>query len=118
MGIHGRTVGARSQPDTGVGTPSKNSTAPLASFYERMVDAERQILLMPKREESVVQTDEFKAMKKELDKVVAKAKKEAEDRPSLLAPEQGCSSPNRLKYKEGEPIESVCSELGNTQTDH
>ncbi len=59
-------------------------------FYQRMVDAERQILFLPRLSHPIVQTDAFKKMKTELAKVVKKAKKEEEGRPSLLAPEQGC----------------------------
>ncbi len=84
-------------------------------FYERMVDAERQILLLPKLSHPVVQTDVFKQMKTELAKVVKKSKKEEEDRPSLLAPEQGCGTPPPTSSEENQPIESICSEFGSNQ---
>ena len=78
-------------------------------FYQRMLHAEREIMFLPKKPHPIVNTPEFLAMKKELKKVVAKAKKGEEERPSLLAPEQGCPAPKKIEYKSGEPIEKLCS---------
>lgn len=85
-------------------------------FYQRMVHAEREIMFLPKKPHPVVNTPGFVAMKKELKKIVAKAKKEEkkEGRPSLLAPEQGCPAPKKIEYKSGEPIEKLCSAIPKT----
>jgi len=85
-------------------------------FFERMVNTEREIRFLPKKDEQVVTTPEFKKMKEELAKVVAEAKKEEEGRPSLLAPEQGCPAPEKPEYKPGQPIETLCGSPGEQQT--
>ena len=84
-------------------------------FYERMVDAEREIMFLPKKPGLVVNTSQFTAMKKELKKVSAVAKENEKNRPSLLAPEQGCAAPAKLEYKSGEPIEKLCSASAQIQ---
>jgi len=58
-------------------------------FYERMVQTQREIMFLPKKERLITQTTEFLEMKKELAKVSAAAAEEEKGRPSLLAPEQG-----------------------------
>ena len=78
-------------------------------FYERMVDAEREIDFLPKKPGLVLQTSEFLAMKKALTKVMAQARQEEKNRPSLLAPEQGCAAPAKSEYQPGQPIETICS---------
>lgn len=82
-------------------------------FYERMVDAEREITFLPKKQNLTVQTSEFLNMKKALKAVTAKAKEEEKNKPSLLAPETGCAAPNKIEYEAGQPIESICGELGS-----
>ena len=78
-------------------------------FYQRMVDAEREISFLPKKENLVRQTPAFEQMKKELAKVTAQAKEDEQGRPSLLAPEQGCPAPPKVGFKPGERrIETVC----------
>ncbi len=79
-------------------------------FYQRMVDAEREIMYLPKKQGLRVQTDEFLKMKKALVKVTAKAEENEKGRPSMLAPEQGCTPPNKIEYKPGGPIETICTE--------
>jgi hypothetical protein len=86
-------------------------------FYERMVEAEREMTVLPKKAEVVVQTSEFDAMKKALVKVTAKAKEEEKNRPSLLAPEAGCPAPQKLEYEAGQPIETICGQPGSRSTD-
>jgi Zn-dependent protease with chaperone function len=81
-------------------------------FYERMVEAEREINFLPKKEDLVVQTSEFHDMKKALEEVTAKAQEEERTRPSLLAPEAGCPAPAKLEYEPGQPIETICGEIG------
>lgn len=78
-------------------------------FYERMVDAEREIMYLPKKTNLIETTTAFGRMKKELAKVTAKATEEEKgNRPSLVAPEQGCPAPNKVEYKPGQPIEDLC----------
>ncbi len=85
-------------------------------FYQRMLDAEREIMFLPKKENLVVQSSAFEQMKKELKPVTAKAEAEEKGRPSLLAPEQGCPAPQKIEYKPGEPIETICSLPGTVVT--
>jgi hypothetical protein len=81
-------------------------------FYERMVDAEREIMFLPKKPNLVVNTSAFLAMQHELKRVTAEAEKNAKNKPSLLAPEKGCGAPQQLQYKPGQPIETICGGLG------
>src|SRR5207253_9498263 len=80
-------------------------------FYQRMVDAEREIMFLPKKDNLVKQTTEFGQMKKELTTVTAAAKEEEKNRPSLVAPEQGCPAPEKIEYKPGQPC-SGATKLG------
>ena len=85
-------------------------------FYERMVDAEREIMFLPPKTNVVVQTPEFQQMKTVLNKVRAKADEEERQRPSLLAPEQGCPAPQKAEYDSDKPIETLCSVPNNLKT--
>lgn len=79
-------------------------------FYQRMVQAQEEILFMPQQNESIVQTDAFLQMKKDLAPITAEAEKEEVGKPSLLLKkEQGCAPPPKLEYKPGQPIEQLCS---------
>ena len=79
-------------------------------FYERMVEAQREIMFMPKKEGMIVQTPEFLQMKKDLAPVTVEAEKEEAGKPSLLlTKEEGCAPPQKLEYKPGQPIEQLCS---------
>ncbi len=78
-------------------------------FYQRMVDANQEIMFLPQKQDLVRQTPAFEAMKKELTKATATAKEEAKNRPSLLAPEQGCPAANKTAFEPGKAIESLCS---------
>jgi Zn-dependent protease with chaperone function len=79
-------------------------------FYTRMVETQREILFLPKKERLVVQTAAFEQMKKELAPIAAAADKEEVGKPSLLLQrEQGCEPPKKLEYKAGEPIEDLCA---------
>jgi hypothetical protein len=77
-------------------------------FYQRMVDAEREILFLPEKSQYIVQTTEFQEMKKKLAKVSKKAEEEDKNRPSLIAPEQDCPPPDKIEYEPGQPIEKLC----------
>lgn len=76
-------------------------------FYQRMVDAMREILFLPKKSNAVVQTSAFEQMKKALAPLVAQSEQEAKERPSLIATEPNCPAPAKL-YREGENIEELC----------
>ncbi len=77
-------------------------------FYERMVDAEKEIMFLPKKKNLTVNTEAFKKMKTELTKVTKQAAKDEKDRPSLLEPLKGCQVPPNLKEKPEERMEQVC----------
>ena len=78
-------------------------------FFERMVEAEREITFLPEKNQLVIQTSEFYEMKKALAKITARAEEEKKDRPSLLRPEPGCPAATKLEYEPGQPIESICN---------
>jgi Zn-dependent protease with chaperone function len=79
-------------------------------FFQRMIEAQREIMYMPKGGEQTVQTSEFLEMKKNLVPVAAEAEKEEVGKPSLLlTKEEGCEPPKKLEYKPGQPIEQICS---------
>lgn len=79
-------------------------------FYQRMVDSQREIAFLPKKENLAVQTTEFEQMKNALAPIVAEAEKEEVGKPSLkITREQGCEPPKKLEYKPGQPIEDLCA---------
>ena len=76
-------------------------------FFERMVEGEREITFLPKKDAVVLYTSAFGEMKKALVNVTARASEE-EKRPSLLAREKECPAPKKLEYEPGQPIEAIC----------
>lgn len=79
-------------------------------FFERMVQAQREIMFLPKGRDLLVQTTEFEQMKRDLAPVVAAAEKEEKEKPSLLlTKEEGCAPPQKIEYKPGQPIDQICS---------
>jgi predicted Zn-dependent protease len=79
-------------------------------FYERMVEAQREIMFLPQGADQIVQTTEFLKMKEDLASVVAEARKEEANAPSLLlTKEEGCAPPEKIEYKPGQPIDQICS---------
>jgi peptidase M48-like protein len=78
-------------------------------FYERMVDGEREIMFLPKKENYAMQSPEFEQMKKALAPATAKSEQEQKDKPSLLMPEKGYPEPQKADYKPGEPIDKTCA---------
>lgn len=78
-------------------------------FYTRMLDAEREIMFLPKKSELEINSSKFMAMKKELAKFTAKSKENTTKKPFVFVHEKGCQKPVRLGYKSGEPIERLCS---------
>lgn len=83
-------------------------------FYQRMVDAEREIMFLPKKPDMVVQTSEFEQMKKELAALEKKNESNGTYKPSLEMQEAGCPAPTKIEYKPGEPIEAICATPGKT----
>ena len=79
-------------------------------FYTRMVDAEREIMFLPKKENYVVNTEAFKQMKKELKNVQLEASKEEKNKPSLYdySKEEGCAPLKKYEFKPNQPIEQLC----------
>ena len=79
-------------------------------FYERMVEAEREISFLPKKEELVYQTSQFEKMKKALAKVTAKAKVDEGKKPSLLgADEISCPAPKKQASEAEQSIDVLCA---------
>jgi len=78
-------------------------------FYQRMVESQREITYLGKKPNVMVDSAEFKAMKAALATVTAKAAEESKDKPSLLAPEQGCPAMTKLIYEADQPIETICA---------
>ena len=87
-------------------------------FYQRMVDAQREIMFLPEHGMETVQTSEFEAMKKELAPIAAQAEKDETGKPSLLmTKEEGCNAPKKLEYTPDQPIEELCSAPMRTADD-
>lgn len=84
-------------------------------FYQRMVQAQREMMFMPKQTEQVTQTSAFEDMKKELAPIAAAAEKDEKDKPSLLITrEEGCTAPAKIEYKPSQPIEDLCASAPRT----
>jgi hypothetical protein len=80
------------------------------AFYQRMVEAQREILFLPHKPDFIMQTSAFEELKLELASVTAKAVTEEVKKPSLvMTREEGCEPPKKLEYKPGQPIEELCS---------
>ena len=79
-------------------------------FYERMVEARREITFLPKKEQLVYQTSQFEKMKKALVKVTAKAKVEEGKKPSLLGDEKNCPAPKKIEYESGQSVDIICAQ--------
>ncbi|HZT68378.1 MAG TPA: M48 family metallopeptidase [Terriglobia bacterium] len=79
-------------------------------FYTRMVDAEREIMFLPKKEHYIVNTKAFMEMKKELKKVSAEANRREKNAPTLELTKnvKGCAPPRKFEFKPDEPIETLC----------
>ncbi|MDX1978840.1 MAG: M48 family metalloprotease [Bryobacteraceae bacterium] len=80
-------------------------------FYERMVDAQRELHYLPKKDNLIVRSTQFDRMKQELAKVTKRAKEDEKDKPTLLGREKDCPPPKKLDYKPGDPIEKICAPL-------
>ena len=84
-------------------------------FYDRMIRARREITFLPKKEQTVVQTNELEEMKRLLAVQVVKSNEQLDSkRPTLLGGgEEGCEAPKKL-YKDTDLIESICSQFEPT----
>src|SRR5690348_4723399 len=79
-------------------------------FYQRMVEAKREISFLPPKTETIVQTKAFEQMMKELAPIAAAAEKEEIGKPSLKLPmEKGCAPPKKLEYTPAQRIEDLCA---------
>lgn len=78
-------------------------------FFQRMMDAQREIRFLPKKEGLIAQSAAFEAMKKELGPIAAAAEKEEVGKPNSITREEGCEAPKKLEYKPGQPIEDLCA---------
>ena len=85
-------------------------------FYQRMVDAEREIIFLPKKPDQVVQTSAFEQMKKDLAAYEKKNESEGKYKPSLEMPEPGCPAPHKVGYKPGQRIEAICEQPAKAVT--
>lgn len=81
-------------------------------FYDRMVNAKREITFLPKKEQAIVQTTEFEEMKKLLAVQVVKSNAQMDNkRPTLLVGgEENCAAPKKL-YKDTDSIEAICAQF-------
>lgn len=85
-------------------------------FYQRMVQAQREIMLLERNPNAIIQSSAFEQMKRDLAPITAQAEKEEIGKPSLLlTKEEGCASPKMIEYKPDRPIEELCSSLPRTQ---
>jgi len=87
-------------------------------FYQRMVESQREMMYLGKKPNVILDSAEFKAMKTALTAVTAKAAEESKDKPSLLAPEQGCPALTKLIYEPDQPIEAICAAPQTKLTAH
>jgi len=62
-------------------------------FFDRMIEAEREITFLPRKPRAVVQTSEFEEMKRALAELSAKTAEEEKDKPSLKRPALDCPVP-------------------------
>jgi hypothetical protein len=79
-------------------------------FYTRMVDAEREIMFLPKKPEYIVQTQAFAALKRELNAYDQRMKTHNLNKPSLLTPAvPGCAPAPEIATLAGKQLETICA---------
>ncbi len=79
-------------------------------FYQRMVDAEREILFLPKKDDLVVTTTDFSTMKSALTEHLKKNPDMEKNRPTLIRREKGCTDAPKLDLSQlTQNIAPVCS---------
>jgi len=85
-------------------------------FYQRMLQAQREIVFLERNPNAIIQSSAFEQMKRDLAPVTAQAEKEEISKPSLLLTKhEGCESPKMVEYKPDRPIEELCSSLPRTE---
>lgn len=85
-------------------------------FYQRMLQAQREIMFLERNPNAIIQSSAFEQMKRDLAPITAQAEKEEINKPSLLLTKQeGCESPKMVEYKPDRPIEELCSSLPRTE---
>ena len=89
-------------------------------FYQRMVDAEREIMFLPKKKHYIVNTKAFMEMKKELKKITAKANKKEKNAPTLEPGKnvRGCAPPKKFEFSPNKPIEDLCQSPNLVKVKH
>ena len=103
------------KPATGSAAEVTSSVRPGSDF---MVESQREMMYLGKKPNVILDSAEFKAMKTALTAVTAKAAEESKDKPSLLAPEQGCPALTKLIYEPDQPIEAICAAPQTKLTAH
>ena len=83
-------------------------------FYTRMLDAEREIMFLPKNQDLIVTSSAFKQMKQELAAYEAKNGINTKT-PKALPYERvkGCTKPRKFGYDHMQPVQSLCSSIGH-----
>lgn len=85
-------------------------------FYQRMVEAQREIMFLPPKSGLITQTSAFLQMKQEL--TVALRRQPPRDQkkaPTLLGAEPGCPLPPEEENQPGQNIRTVCSLPGTEE---
>ncbi len=81
-------------------------------FYQRMAQAEREIMFLGNQSDPTVQTSAFLKMKETLDSVAGETEREqAGSGVALPGNESGCPASEDFEYKPSEPTEEVCARV-------
>ncbi|MEJ2006538.1 MAG: M48 family metalloprotease [Acidobacteriota bacterium] len=78
-------------------------------FYTRMLDAEREIMFLPKKQDLEINSKNFENMKKELARYMSRKNEQAKKHVLPYVRAKGCSAPQKFGYKHNEPIQRLCS---------
>lgn len=85
-------------------------------FYQRMVDAQREIMFLPAKPGLATQSSAFLQMKRELAAALRRQPvRDAGKAPSLLGAEPGCTLPPEEETQPGQTIRTVCSLPGQME---
>ena len=78
-------------------------------FYARMVQTQREIEFLPKKEQLIWQTTQFEQIQRVLKLCASEPRDGEKCGPSLLGPEEkNCTPPEKIEYEAGHPIETIC----------
>lgn len=78
-------------------------------FYTRMLDAEREIMFLPKKQDLEINSKAFETMKKELAEYMAKNHPKTKNHVLPYERAKGCSEPKKIGYNRKQPIQKLCS---------